>query len=121
MKAGDSFIPAKPFDHLWIILSDPTADPQQVVIVNCTTWPDEEETCILRRGDHPFIKHKTAVRYSDARITTVDDLSTLVKNKLLTPKAPVSADVLQRVRDGASASDFLREGVRRVLEDQGVI
>jgi hypothetical protein len=51
MKAGDTFIPARFDHHLWIVLSDPKANPDNVVIVNFTTHTlDEEPHCIIQKG-----------------------------------------------------------------------
>ena len=122
MKGGDSFIPAKFDSHLWIILSEPSIDSENVVIVNFTTHTiDEEQYCLVHKGDHPFVKHKTAVRYRDAKTVSIDQLDTLVKASQLKPNRPLSATLLKRVRDGAAKSDFLPEGCRQILDDQALI
>ena len=122
MKAGNTFIPAKFDHHLWIILSDPEADGENVVIVNFTTYTvDEEQNCIVLKGEHPFVKHKTAVRYRDAKRVSVSQLTALINCNQLRPHQTLSAALLKRVRDGASLSDFLPEGCRKILEDQGFI
>jgi len=122
MKEGDTFIPAKLDSHLWIILSDPTRDPENVVIVNFTTHTiDEEQHCILRKSDHPFVKHKTAVRYRDAKKVSIEQLEVLVTKNLLKPQSPLSGALLKRVREGASKSEFLPEGCRQILDDQSLI
>ena len=80
MKAGDTFLVVKPYNHLYVVISDPAQNCEEVVIVNFTSYsPDEEQTCILKAGEHPFIKHKTVVRYKDARITSVRKLQQLVR------------------------------------------
>jgi hypothetical protein len=122
VNAGDTFIPAKPYDHLYMVISDPSLDPTQVVLVNFTTHsPKEEQVCLAHPGDHPYLKVKSAVRYKDARVATVAQLETLIANGQLTLNAPLSEELLQRVRQGAGESDFLPEGCRRILEDQALI
>lgn len=122
MKAGDTFIPARFDDHLWIILSDPSVDPDQVVIVNFTTHTvEEEQDCVVQKGEHPFVKHKTAVRYRDAKIVSSSVLAKLLKAHQLKSHKPLSHNLLQRVRAGASKSDFLPEGCRQVLDEQGFL
>jgi hypothetical protein len=58
MKAGDTFQPADStvdtFVHLWVIISDPEQDPDQVLIVSLTAYhPKKDTACILVPGDHP--------------------------------------------------------------------
>ena|SRR5438552_3579664 len=121
MKAGDTFLPLLRNTHLWVILSDPDLDSERIVLVNLTTYTiDEESHCILQKGDHPFVRHKTAVRYEEARIVSSAELSKLLKNHL-TQRERMSGAVLKRIRDGASKSDRLREECRRVLDEQGLI
>ena len=121
MKAGDTFIPKK-FEHLWIILSDPSLDPENVVIVNFTTHTvDEEQVCIVQRGEHSFIKHKTAVRYRDAKKVSLSILQHLQKTKMLKVNDPLSPTLLARVRRGAAVSAFLPEECKEVLDNQGLI
>ncbi len=79
IAAGDTFIPEKYDHHLWVVLSDPMVDPEKVVLVNFTTHTvDEEQHCVLKKGDHPFIKHKTVVRYRDAKLVRASDLEVLL-------------------------------------------
>ncbi len=50
--------------HLWIVLTEPTGDPAQVVVVNLTTRiPTSDATVVLNVGDHKFIKRETVVYY----------------------------------------------------------
>jgi hypothetical protein len=122
VKAGDTFIPAPPYDHLYMVISDPSADADRVVLVNFTTdSPNEERCCIAIASEHRFLTRPSAVRYKDARITSVSMLEELARMGKMTPDEPLSADLLQRVRDGASKSDFLPEGCREVLSDQWLI
>jgi hypothetical protein len=122
MNAGDTFIDGK-YHHLWIVLSDPTIDPEKVVIVNFTTHTiSEESRCIVQKGEHPFVKHKTAVRYSDARITSSANLETLHRANLLTPRERCSAGLLKKLRTGASQDvHLLPEECKEVLDEQGLI
>ena len=117
-----TFIDGK-YHHLWIVLSDPAIDPDRVVIVNLTTYTiDEESACILKKGEHPFVKHKTAVRYRDARITSPAALEKLRVARLLTPREPCSKLLLAKLRDGASKdADLLSEECRDLLDQQGLI
>ena len=122
MNAGDTFIDGK-YHHLWIVISDPAIDSDSVVIVNFTTHTiNEKSTCIVQKGEHPFIRHKTSVRYADARLTSEEDLKKLLKANLLTPKEQCSAALLTKLRLGASKDvHLLPEECKELLDRQGLI
>jgi hypothetical protein len=73
------------------------------------------------KGDHPFIKHKSCIRYKDARVASLAQIRTLLNGGQMTRREPVSAELLARIRDGARESDFLPEEYRRLLQSQGFI
>ena len=121
-SGGATFLLSRPYNHLYVICSDPALDADKVVLVNFTTFEPEEETCcIVNAGEHPFITRKSCIRYKDARIATTAALRKLLDLGQMSPREPVSADVLARIRNGASESDFLPEGCRRILEAQSLI
>jgi hypothetical protein len=47
--------------HIWMVVYDPSKDPERVVIVNMTTWrADKDQACVLQVGDHPPSSTKPA-------------------------------------------------------------
>ncbi len=126
MNAGDTLIVPQPAEgvdgHLWIILSDPAQDADRLVMVSFTTFRrDKDQTCVLRPGDHPFVTRDTLVCYADARIATNAQLESLVSKGLMKRNKPVSAELLQRIRQGAWKTDEISLEAREVLVDQGLI
>ena len=122
MNAGDTFIPKKFDNHLWIVLSDPSQNSEKIVITNFTSnTPNEEQHCIVKVGEHSFIKWDTAVRFRDSKVVSDASLQSLIRSLLLKRTDPLSPALLKRVREGADASDFLPEECREILEDQGLI
>src|SRR5207245_971824 len=112
-----TFLLSSPYNHLYVVCSDPARDSKQVVLVNFTTFEVEEESCcIINAGEHPFITRKSCIRYKDARIATVDALKQLEDMGQASRRESVSSDLLARIRNGASESDFFPEGCRRILE-----
>ena len=102
MNAGDTFLPPKPYNHLYMVISDPALDADNLVIVNFTTFStDEEDSCVAQAGEHPFLTRKSCVRYKDGRKTSVAALNELVKKGVMKPHKPLSSDLLERVRRGA--------------------
>lgn len=122
ISAGDTFLVAQPYNHLYVVCSNTAADQSRVVLVSFTTFKPKEETCcMVQPGEHAFVKRRTCVRYKDARIATVSDLLVLVDKQLMQKRDPVSADLLDRIRKGAAQSDYLPEECRKVLQDQKLI
>ncbi len=42
MEGGDTFLRADNDKHLWIVISDPLADPENVLLVNSTSLDGSE-------------------------------------------------------------------------------
>jgi hypothetical protein len=122
VKAGDTYLVALVADeHLWMIISDPALDPDRVLMVNFSTWkPYHDQACVVDRGDHPFLKHRTCVNYPEARVTTVAALEHLVTARQLFPQPPLSEDLLRRVRESARGSR-IRLAQLQILIDQGLV
>ncbi|HUT33365.1 MAG TPA: hypothetical protein VNE39_07810 [Planctomycetota bacterium] len=125
LRGGDTFQAAdrKREEHLWIILSDPENYPEApVLIANLTTQrADSDSACMLARGDHPFIKHDSCVNYQDSRLAEAQTLAGALAAKLLVAREPVSADVLQRIRIGATVSRFIPLRNLQLLKDQALV
>jgi hypothetical protein len=128
-SAGDTFTneqvsPDTP-THLWVILSEPIRYPEQIVIVNVTSWregiPYQDKTCVLEVGDHPFIRHKSWINYDETRCTTRENLDTLIQNNLLLLNEAVTSELLDRIQQGAALSPHTRGKIREMLEIQEII
>ena len=120
MEAGDTFKYGRQ-SHLWIVVSDPQVDRAVVVIANMTTDDGIDPSCILDAGDHPFVKHRTRIRYDMARILSDTDLERYVASNAIRLHERVSAEILERIRQGAASSPFIPFGCKQVLIDQGLI
>jgi hypothetical protein len=75
--------------HLQIILTNPSGNPEEVLMVNLssktistsTSYEDNDLACIVNPGEHPFVKHETYVRYGKAVIAKVRDIQSLIELK----------------------------------------
>lgn len=124
MKLGDTFLRTDSDKHLWIVLSDPDIDSGTVLLVNMTTWNiTRESACILQRGDHPWVRHKTCINYDDydTVVTTLADLQNARNAGAIRPQKPLSKAVLKRVLEGAAKSERLSLEKAEILESQGLI
>jgi hypothetical protein len=108
--------------HLWVIVSDPSKDRQKVVLVSITTHETHKQSvCVLEAGDHPRINHKGCVHYQETRTTSLDTLLSLNDKGFLSPQAPVSPEILARIREGVSRSRTIKPKHIDILLEQGVI
>ena len=94
-------------NHLWIVITDPTGDPPQVVIVSFTTRrAGADPTVIVRPGEHPFVVRETVIHYTDSRLVRVEQLQALVENGIPTFHEDCSEALLARIQGGVLASPF---------------
>lgn len=122
MVAGDTFIRKDADAHLWIVLSDPSIDPEKVLIVNLTTLDArKEQICVLNRGDHPWIKHETCVNFADSIITTLAKLNAARAGGALQMRAPLSPGLLKKIREAVLDSERIPMDNADVLIEQGLI
>jgi len=112
MKLGDSFLMAVPpnyeADHLFFVVSDPRANGGTYIIVNITGDQFRAgKECILKVGDHPWIKKQSFVAFSDAlEITPERDqkiIQALIGTKI-TLQASLPPDTLAKIIQAAKQS-----------------
>ena len=129
MKIGDAFLShdRRIDDHLHIVISDPGLNPGQVVLVQLTSYDKfvheiyKDSSCILRPGDHPWIRHETCVSYRDGRVVSEKILDEAAAAGHLEMVQPVSNSLLERILQGAEQTDELPNKCRAILEEQGLI
>jgi hypothetical protein len=126
MKAGDTFRPADntvdKFIHLWVIISDPEQDADEVLLVSVTEYhPKKDTACILNPGDHPFIHKTSCVAYDLANAPSLETLLQAKDNGDLVPNDPMPPDVLQRIRKQSSLSTKMAPDHWDILERQGLV
>ena len=94
--------------HLWIIINEPVAHGEVALFVNATSLAEGmEETCVLRPGDHAFIKHDSCIHFAAAKSATIKQLETLEARGLIHRRPPVSPTLLAKIRAGAQISPNL--------------
>jgi hypothetical protein len=109
--------------HLFIVLTAPksidSAEPGLLCVpmVSLSSIPKDrsyDTTCVLRAGDHPFIRHDTYVAYG---LAIHPPLSTL-QEKILRGECeiaePLAPAVLERVYKGVFASKHVKPRFRGV-------
>jgi hypothetical protein len=122
MDAGTTFLRADADKHLWVVLSDPALDPDNVLLVNLTTLDEHKErVCVLNRGDHPWIRHETCVNYGDSVITTLAKLNAALAGGALSVQAPLAPEILRKIRNGAMNSERMALDNADILINQELV
>jgi len=122
MDAGATFLFVALDIHLWIIISDPSIDPDNVLIVNLTSQASgKDQSCVLGPGDHPWIRHSTCVNYQDSRLTTLKKLIAARDGRALILNAPLDSAVLKKIRDCSLNSTKMSLDHADILIKQGLV
>jgi hypothetical protein len=112
MKSGDTFLMPAPgisttTPHLWIVVTEPTQEEYRVIIASLTTLrKGAEQTVVLRKGEHPFVRWDSSVCYADCRLVDVRDLDGKVKAGQIKPHEPCRPRTLRNIQDGILALEL---------------
>jgi len=123
-SAGDTFCdPSHHIDtHLHMIISDPAVDPENVVLVNFTTNAiSGDASCPVRGHEHPWLRHDSYVSFAHARVRPLAWLEEMERCGHIVRDAPLSTELLERIRRASSASTAMPTGAYDVLDQQGLI
>ena len=123
MEAGRTYFARAGINpHLYVVISDPSQYPDEVVLVNMTTLrPYSDTGCIIEVDEHSFVTKQTCIEYQHAVVTTLYQLGRTINSGAYVEKDPVSEDLLQRIRLGAAESERIQLGVLEILKEQGVL
>lgn len=97
--------------HLFIILTDPVADPltggkDSVLLTSLSTLDTalpHDPTCILHSGDHPFVTRDSYVSYRTSRIQEAEKIINGVASGVLVEKEPMDSGIVERICDGLTS------------------
>lgn len=110
--------------HLFTILVNPCILPNrgnkpQVLSVGISSVRANipyDNACIIRQGEHPFVRHDSYVRYRDARIDAVEHIENRVHEGIFSVKPPCGEQLLKRIIAGASTSRYAAREVKLLIE-----
>lgn len=105
------------WEHLWVVCSLPD-ERGAIVIINFTTRrTPSDDNCIIRPGEHPFVKHDTVMAYEKARILDTGAQKAIVSNPArCPPHVPVSPALLAKIQLGALKSDLTPQKIQAAIE-----
>ena len=126
MFQGDCFTFRSGSDgfHLWVVVSDPAQNSNDVLVVNLTTVRGgrfEDLSCVFEAGEHEWLSTKSFVAFRYARVYSLSHLVRLIHSKVLRAYDPFPIPLLQRIFAGASFSPYLEMGYLELLRDQGFV
>jgi hypothetical protein len=120
LKCGDTFlIPknARVTEHLWVIVTEIDVATSKAICVNVTTRQSHSDTtCILKPGDHSFVRHESVINFSDAREMPIDlveqALQARTRQFVCEPHDPCDANLLARIQQGLIDSKQTPKGIK---------
>src|SRR5271169_5201023 len=99
MRAGDTYLIAlartKSISHLWIVVTDPNATGQVVIVSVTTLRHNADQTVVLQNGEHPFIRHQSSVFFGDALFVEADRLRQWCGAGIAEAQASCHADLVK--------------------------
>lgn len=109
--------------HPWVILSDPSQNENDVLIVNFTDADNHyDHSCVVLQEEYPeALTKRSCIAYMYANVTSLKFLELADQKGYLRHKQPVPEEVMQKILEGAVQTDELDNGKKMLLRNQGLI
>jgi hypothetical protein len=104
-------------EHLWVIATEPDSEGLIAIASFTSLRGAKDQTVILRKTEHPFLKWDTCIIYVLAEIMSVDNLQAHRQCGRAKMHQDVTPEVLRLILDGFSASDLTKNRVRNFVRD----
>ena len=124
-KGESLLIPSGPGEkrHLFAILLDPVpfegygSKPLVLLasVVSLKPGLVVDESCLLKPGDHPFIRHDSFVDYRFTRLEQAEHVEARVSEGIFDVKEPCSPELIQRIFEGALKSTRISREYKMIL------
>lgn len=119
---GTLFIASGPDgDHLFVLVYSRVLDGhgpenQFLLVPFCSVDGARycDEACIVRAGEHPFIKNVSYLSYRDAQLQTSAHLENLVNKGIYRPHDQVTDELLKKIRTGLTVSSRTKNFIKLV-------
>lgn len=100
--------------HLYIVIAV-VGNNTKALCVNVTTKKDRDMSCVLKAGDHEFVKHDSVINYGDTLAPEINNLKEAINKELIEPNKPIDDDLLNRIINGAKVSNAFPQGYLKYL------
>lgn len=128
VKRGSILLLSGSKEHLYFICNDPVFYPSlgkdTFLAVNLTSVVPEikfDTTCVLDRGDHPFIQHPSYIFYQRAEIFGVDTVTQQVISGDIRTHQLCDKTVFRRVLSGFECSEHVKPKIRNYYQKYCVL
>jgi hypothetical protein len=110
--------------HLFFIILGPLqlascGSVPRVLMVNASTIRDGtpyDTACVLDKGDHPFIRHRSYIAYRQIRMDPAAHVEGMVRSAVWLPHEPCQQGLLERIVEGASKSKLISHGFKQLFQ-----
>ncbi|WP_233081092.1 hypothetical protein [Rheinheimera soli] len=123
VRRGTILIPSGPVKHLHFVCSDvhfsPHKNGDKVLLVNISTIDPDlyfDTTCILKPGEHPFVKHDSFIYYRYAELYSPDRITDEVIKGNFDVHQPCTEELMQRILDGFQVTREVKRYVQKFYE-----
>src|SRR5258708_10421215 len=110
MQAGDTLLitleRTQSIPHLWVVVTNPDERGQLLIVSITTLRHNVDQTVVLQRGDHPFVRHQSSVFFGDSMIVSEERLEQWRLAGVASAEEPCRADILRLIQDGVLVSDY---------------
>ena len=100
--------PIKDVCHLRIVISDPDSNNCFLTVpIDSYISKFQDSSCIIQKGEHPFIKHISFANYKYAAVLSFQTIFNGIQTRKFIRKQDVSPELLKKIQDGAKISKNL--------------
>ena len=107
LSVGNTFLvptPPNNVEHLYIIIAIRESSNSALVVNVTSLKVGCDYTCIVKFGEHRFVKHDSIINYADASIRPISNIEYCLTKGIFKKDTSVSAKLLKRIQDGALQS-----------------
>lgn len=126
-KGNTLLVPSGPQDghmHLFALMLDPCVvdgyGSKPFVLMVCVTSvvnsTPADDSCLLQKGDHPFIDHDSFVDYRFTRVEQVEVVQERIQKGVFIEKEACSPALIKKIIQGALKSRRINREHKRILE-----
>lgn len=116
LAIGDTFLLSTPPNdkHLFIVIA--LTQNGKYICVNITSKRNNSDTsCVLERGDHPFIRHDSIINYKKAREIHPAAIQNQIDRGNCRQYQRISPSVLNKIQQGGITSTRLKNKYKNYL------
>ena len=103
-------------EHLWIIATPPDPDGLVAIVSLTSLKGAKDQTVVLLKGSHEFVKWDTVVFFAQADIVPTSKIQQWLEVGDARPYPKISEQICDEIVDGFVASDFTRNRVREYVK-----